>query len=232
MNDIKDYRIVINSEFTSKPIISYGLIIYARDTERWLLTRRRHSIEFLLIIKGNYRISYLAMMIKNLTHNEVAELRKALYEDGYFEKLCIKMQLDVFHSSKLIFNLNRNILIKLLDKNTNSELKWTWPKGRLNNKEQPFDCALREFSEEVECSLPQASYISSTYIQDINRTYSSWILENRYWLYVVENEFEIEQPNDNIEVSERKWCDTNECLSHIRHNGYFDEILNLVRLLK
>ncbi len=170
-------------------------------------------------------------MLKNLTQEEITHLKRCIEDLDYYKYIYYYLQgMDEFYfENKIIFKNNRLIIKNLLENSIkNKELNWTWPKGRQNfsSNEKPFECATREFKEEVEVDLPESIFISDKYFYENLTTYNSgWNIENRYWLYIIEKEFKLEQPLENIEVSERKWCQIDDCVINLKNKEYFKEVL-------
>jgi len=133
-------RLIISTPFFTKSTISYGLIVYAKNSKKWVLVQRKHSVEFLLFIKGLYRISYLPILIHCITINELEIINNCINDKEYFKHLYIDiLQLDIigFDYSCLRIKENREILHKLLSsiKINDNILSWNWPKGRLYFKQ-------------------------------------------------------------------------------------------------
>lgn len=235
------YRLIINSNFNIKPIISYGLIVYAKNTDRWVLVQRKHSVEFILYMKGWYELSYLSILLNNITLDEKYIIYNCLSKDPeyfinvYLNELYLPADdlsyalIRVYETYDIVINLINHI-------NTcNNELSWNWPKGRINNipkKENSFDCAKREFEEEVEINLPPYTYLSDNYLTENINTVCRRNIESRYWIYVIDNEITIPEIKNNHEVSNRKWATTDECFTLIKHKKFFEQVVDIVTKIK
>jgi len=233
-------RLIISTPFLTRSTISYGLIVYAKNTKRWVLIQRKHSVEFLLIIKGLYRISYLPILLLCLTLNEFNMLKKCIDDKEYFKNIHELLQLDNIGYEYACIRIEENkILFKKLLNHTkinDNILSWNWPKGRLHYKkttdfentetimETPFDCAKREFIEEVEINLPPPIYLSENYINNNIKTINGRIIESRYWVYIIENEININPPINNPEVISRDWFDTDETKLLLNNDEFFNDI--------
>lgn len=230
-------RIVLDTPFSTKSTISYGLIVYAKDTKKWALIQRKHSVEFLLLMRGLYRLTYLPLLLSSITSKESSIIQDCINngKDTFVYYFNDELELN---PKELPYALTRfsesyNIISSLLRKIniSDNKLKWTWPKGRLlitNQKETPFTCAKREFTEEVEIILPPPLFVSDTYVTETIRTVTGRIIESRYWIYVIPNEIPIFPPNNHPEVSNRMWVDTETCYELIEHNALFDKVSNIV----
>jgi len=228
------YRFVIDTPFPSKTIISYGLMVYAKNTQKWAIIQRKNSIEFLLIVRGFYRLTYLPSFISKI----VPEEGRLLYEilltsnnDSFINLFINILQLpsDELDYALLRINQSKEFILKTLNKLdlSKNKLLWTWPKGRLQIsplRESPLECAKRESIEELEIDLPDPIYISDTYITEIVSTITGKNIESRYWIYVIPYEIPISQPFSHLEVSNRIWTDIKTCESLFDNNTLLSKI--------
>lgn len=226
-------RLVIDTPFSNRSTVSYGLIVYAKDTNRWAITQRKHSIEFLLYIKGCYRLTHLPFLLCHITQTESKHILKCVSNEKEFEALYYSLGFHPlgFSYSFQRFKETKEILPELLSNLSLSEnkLQWTWPKGRLDISDLcPFDCAKREFEEEVEIFLPKPLFISSSYMIDTIKTITRRNIESRYWVYVIPNEIPMASPKNNPEVSNRLWADAEFCRSVLGNRLLFDLVKTLV----
>jgi hypothetical protein len=230
------YRLVLDVPFPNKSIISYGLVIYAKNTGRWAIIQRKHTIEFLLIIKGFFRLTYLPFFLSKIMPEESIILNTLLSNDkSYFMDFYVnKLQLpqEDFNYSLMRLNQSKKYIIKILEKLdlSKNKLSWSWPKGRLqfsSVKEIPFECAKRESIEELEIILPDPIFVSNNFLADNVKTITGKNIESRYWLYVIPHEIPVNQTTSHLEVSDRKWVDTNTCKSLINSN-IFDTFIHML----
>lgn len=234
-------RLILDTPFSTRSTISYGLIVYAKDTKRWALIQRKHSVEFLLFIRGLYRLTYLPLLLSCITKDEAAIIDRCLkggpkvFEHIFLNELELSPKdLDYalirMAESRLVVS---NLLLKLdLSENT---LKWTWPKGRLHisaDRETPFDCAKREFTEEVEITLPPPLYISDTYVSENVKTITGRNIESRYWIYIIPNEIPMTPPKSHPEVATRMWTDTETCKKLIHYGDLFKQVIDMVAFIE
>lgn len=232
-------RVIITNPFQTSNVISYGLKVFAQDTKRWVIVQSKHSVEFLLIFRGFYRKTFTKFLLSKITIEESLIIIKCLTEktDYFINKYLYELKLD---SNGLLYALVRMAesrkdilnIISDLDLSMNI-LPWNWPKGRIKIswiKESIFECAKREFFEEVEINLPAAVMISESYISEQITAITGRNFEFRYWIYVIKNEIELSPPKFNPEVINRLWVDTETCYKMIpqsvSHKKIFDESLN------
>lgn len=211
-------RIIVSSAFPAHVVTSYGLKVQAKDTGRSLVVRRKHSAEFILIVKGIFRPSYLSFLVQGLVESERETLLQLLsYSRIQYLTYCSQvLRLPDPNSDYnfVVFHEHRVLLQQLLEgaNVTKNTLRWSWPKGRLNYyaPEDEYACALREFQEEVEAYLPPALTIEEEPGFEEVRVISGEVLRSKYWKYTVAEEFKVTQPLDHLEVSERAWFTENE----------------------
>jgi ADP-ribose pyrophosphatase YjhB (NUDIX family) len=234
-------RIILDTPFFTRSTISYGLIVYARNTKNWAIIQRKHSVEFLLFIRGLYRVSYLPFLLSYITEEESKTIKKCIQGGSDVFKHIYLNELNLSDGKELEYALirmaeNNHIIVDIIDKLNFSKntLKWTWPKGRLHisnnrsDRETPFDCAKREFIEEVEINLPPPIYISDTHISENIKTLTGRIIESRYWIYIIPEEIPMFSPKNHMEVSNRMWANTEKCKILINSNYIFNEIVEIV----
>ncbi|CAH6420756.1 Hypothetical protein HVR_LOCUS1281 [uncultured virus] len=242
-------RLVLDTPFSTRSTISYGLIVFARDTQRWAIIQRKHSVEFLLFIRGLYRLTHLPLLLSCITSGEADIINRCLKGGpSVFNEIFTKeLELDPSGLKYALVRMAecRHVVINLLSKLnlSRNQLKWTWPKGRLHissNRETPFACACREFTEEVEVQLPAPLFISDTYVSESIRTITGRNIESRYWIYIIPNEIPMIPPKSHPEVSNRQWVDTETCgkmltgsyspgSPHLNtHGTLFKQIVNMI----
>lgn len=240
------HRLILDSPFTVKRTISYGLIVYSIKTNRSIMVCRKHSAELLLLIRGLYRSSHLPSLISCITTEETVIIEKCIVDGKFQQDIFIdiflnQLSLDIteltYATSRFIehFTLISSILVSLKESLTQNNLKWTWPKGRITysldrkTKESPFICALREFKEETEAILPKALYISNNYIGENIYTITGKNIESRYWIYIIEDEMNIPPLLEHEEVSDRKWIDLELCRYYIENISLFEQIYYFIK---
>ena len=241
-DNIRKYRLILDTPFSTRSTISYGLIVYAKDTSRWAIIQRKHSVEFLLFIRGLYRLTHLPLLLSCITDSEAQIIKTCLKGGPNIFKIVYLKDLELcsdgLEYAMIRMAESRNIVMNLLSKLdlSKNKLSWTWPKGRLHiasDKETPFNCAKREFTEEVEIELPPPLFISDTYIGENIRTITGRNIESRYWIYIIPNEISMTLPKSHPEVADRVWVDTETCRTMISNacihrDDLFKQIVDIV----
>lgn len=234
------HRIILDTPFICKSTISYGLIVYAKNTKKWAIVQRRHSIEFMVFIRGIYRITHLPFLLSCIMETESANIQKCLHDgpDSFTTLYLNELHLPDEGLEYALIRMaeSRNIVLNLLSKINLKEntLDWNWPKGRISysidpdTRESAFDCAIREFNEEVEINLPPPIFISDTYLTETISTITGRNIESRYWIYILSEEIPMPVTNDNFEVYDKQWVTTEKCKSMIRRDTLFSDISKIV----
>jgi hypothetical protein len=202
-------------------------MVFAKDTKKWIIVQNMHTTEFILIFKGNHRSTFTKYLLSYITVEESKILHNCLTSPP---SVFIDLYLNEYKLEKsgLLYAITRmaesrtDILnfIKKTDFSKNV-LPWSWPKGRLQNsyiKETAYECAKREFREEVEVDLPLSIFISDCCLCEQITTVTGRKIESRYWIYVIPNEIKLYPPVNNPEVSNRMWVDTDTCIKLIPHS--------------
>lgn len=209
-------RIILHNPFLSKPLVSYGLIVYCKKTQRWLLVKPRYSPEFILFVRGSYRKSDLERLIMGFTINEKELMQNIIDNPEYFVTVFYKViwgnnkdfeyawkrcvdALDhvqeILNNKSLFKNKSCNDLLdkKLLDDvqlSTKDNGLWLWPKGRLSHtNELPFHCAVREFQEETGLKIPHsAQLVSEEPLIESYHGNNGKTYETQCWVYIFADE--------------------------------------------
>lgn len=230
------YRLIVNSPFSGHTIISYGLIVYARNTDKFIIIQRKHSVEFLILIRGFYRKSYLPILLNKLTETELDKLKQFVNNPLEFIAYYLtdlKLNLKGLSYAHKRFKELLPLLPTLLSNISvsNNQLAWSFPKGRMEVsvfQETPFECAMREFIEEVEVQLPPATYISDNYLTHNIHTITGRDIQSRFWIYVVENEFPLPKIQDHDEIVDRIWVTRQECQYLLNDNDFIEYIFKII----
>ena len=110
-------------------------------------------------------------------------------------------------------------LIKESDKyDTWEEPEWGFPKGRRNNQENDFDCALREFTEETGYHSNTLTYIQNVLPFEeifLGSNYKSY--KHKYFLMYMDYETTLDMGNyQTSEVSKIEWKSYEDCIACFR----------------
>jgi predicted NUDIX family NTP pyrophosphohydrolase len=225
-------RIVL--DYTKKIITSHGLIVYSMNTKKWLLVCRKHTSEFINLMRGCYRNSYIYLLLQKITEKEKKWLIKCCKNNiFYFSKIYIREVIsnekNIKSSYKRLQN-NKDLILDFFENfvyQKQNFLLWYWPKGKIEKNENPFQCAVREFQEEVGVELPEPVYVYKEIIKENFYTIDGITIESRLWICFIEKEFEIPKFDFHIEISDRKWFSEEECFNILQGKIKFNKICEL-----
>lgn len=221
-----------------KPIISNGVIAFRsrNNTLEYLMIRRRHTLGLIDFMRGNYSVynkAYIINMMKQMTseekHNISTKPFTEVWCDLWGDTSHSSMYQNEHRSSMNKFttitngvfkdNVKYNLLSLIEESNhhtTWDEPEWGFPKGRRDNKENDFDCAVREFSEETGYTREHLNHIQNFVPVEelfIGSNYKQY--KHKYYIAYIINDTYIPQ-YEKTEVSKMEWKTYNECISSIR----------------
>lgn len=157
------HRVSLSNFHFGPPITSYGCIyryVPKDKSPHYLLIQRKDSVSYIDLIHGNYRESQLYFMLQDISLQERLRILESDY-DSLWEDLHLKLaEGESYEYGKEIFTKIRPYLEKLFEEVPPTDLlnrnMWLFPKGKINwteeesrKPESPFECALREFTEET-----------------------------------------------------------------------------------
>jgi len=224
------------------PITSFGVIAFRKNPEdndyEYLMIRRRDTLGYIDFMRGKYTLSnsrYIINMMKQMTVEEKQRLRTSHFSDlwknlwgekniynQYNTEEVISMEKYNALKSGIMMKNDFYTLDKLIDESMQyqqwDEPEWGFPKGRRNNQEKDYDCAIREFSEETGYSpfilknvhniLPFEEIFSGS-------NYKSY--KHKYYLMNIAYSDSLHRPPfEKTEVSDIGWKKLDQCISCIR----------------
>lgn len=165
INRNKKERVIffMMKEDNSKKIIqkhSYGVLLFTGDSlnRKYLIVQNRDSESFIYFFLAwnieRWNEHYLMKVIRGFSRDELNRLLYYPFEMIYTD-LYVNHVKGTFmrQYNRALFNYqyfhSRKDWIKLCQAITTTEIKWGFSKGRLENGEDPYQCALRELHEEV-----------------------------------------------------------------------------------
>jgi 8-oxo-dGTP pyrophosphatase MutT (NUDIX family) len=220
------------------PITSYGIIVFTSSSEglQFLMIRRKDSFGYIDFIRGKYSTNNLTQLNTIIDEMSLEEKKRILtlpfdvlwsemwgesnmqYKN---EEYSSKKKFDSIREG-LLFN-NKIITLKEIvemSKTKWKETEWEFPKGRRNQKEKDFDCALREFEEETGIPKTDIKIIENVlpfeeiFIGSNHKSY-----KHKYFLAFIEKSNDMDFNLDNFqktEVSKLEWKTIDKCLESIR----------------
>lgn len=223
------------------PITSIGMIAFRYNRENnleYLLIRRRETLGYIDFIRGKYQIqnkSYIANMIRQMTVEEKSRLINSdfptlwssLWGDGHVnnkyktEEMISRDKFEMLKGGIVtkdeVFSI-KSIIDEIDKSETWIEPEWGFPKGRRNNQEKDFDCAVREFCEESGYSYETLKHIQNVAPFEETFTGSNYTsYKHKYFLTYMNFEDTVNVDNyQRSEVSKMEWAPIERCLEMIR----------------
>jgi len=207
------------------PITSIGIVAFRFHPEKkrieYLLIRRKDTLGYIDFLRGKFPLNqkeYILNMMKQMTVEEKNKLR---------HKYEMKIQPPPGFNTKTYVNSNGYDILSLLTESDKkdrwAEPEWGFPKGRRNNQENDYDCALREFTEETGYDSSKLKNIRNVIpFEEIftGSNYKSY--RHKYYLMYMDYTDSIESNAhfQKSEVSSMDWKPIEECLSCIRYYNY------------
>lgn len=216
--------LISNSPFSHNTPTSFGLIVYAIDTQRWFLVRRRHSASLIILLWGCYQQANIPDIIASLANNEVPMVIDAMTSKYKYAAVLFDVHHDL-NTKNIDYGYARlqesqDIINKCLEKRDKDQViltDWFWAKG--HRKQYPveghIEAAMREFKEESGIKDITCPYtICFDPIKFLSRGITGRYHQCVLWVCVFKNEIPAPEPDDEeIEVSERKWMTYEEAMS-------------------
>lgn len=204
-------RRIISSPFDNYCIRSYGIILYCINTKKWLMVKRKDSVEYVLLMKGRYEKSEILMLMRGLTKDEIFKVKIMLDDPKYFVtesmRTCEKYKNYSYQTFQDSIKLIRKAIEKLEQSNYNfHQLNWEWPKGMINKGENEFSCAQRELEEETGISLDNNDTSDIIRLSPQRHCYVNKTIEVTFWFVTIHDEIPMTPPSSSdLEVSDRRW---------------------------
>ena len=163
-----------------EPITSYGLIVFTPcyinkiQTYKVLIYHRRDTFEYIDFLRGGwYANNQLHQLFSAMSMDERKNIREytfpELWDDLWVEHDC-KIYKDGYIKAKKKYDAVRSLIPSILDETVSDIISppWGFPKGKRNNiRENPIDCAIREFKEETHIQINKNHLITETpYIEN------------------------------------------------------------------
>lgn len=215
--------------FEMKGTNSYGMICYAKDSGKWLMVQRRHSIGLICLIKSFYKCVDIPEHVREMTEVERDGILRSLssYEEFYnlVNETLVRgasggsAKKESYTSAawtRLVEN--KDIILRSLEKykDVKSELAWDWPKGQqerlASGLEDPKNTAMRELIEETGIGVIKDAYtiseefMTQSFITNMGYRYTSY-----FWVCILPNTIPLpEVAPKNKEVNNCSWLTTKE----------------------
>ena len=224
------------------PITSIGLIAYRYNEKRaieYLMIRRKETLGYIDFMRGKYSVhnkEYIMNMLKQMTVTEKEQLMTSdfdtlwagIWGNGYMnnkyktEEMLSRDKFNALVSGILIKNDFFTLKSVVEDSNKLSESwlepEWGFPKGRRNNQEKDFDCAIREFCEETGYSCDRLKHLQNVAPFEETFTGSNYMsYKHKYFLTFMNRSDTLNLDNfQKSEVSKMVWTNFENCIKMMR----------------
>lgn len=139
---------------------SYGVLLFTGkgDNRKYLIVQNRDSESFIYFFLAwnieRWNEHYLLKVVKGFSRDELNRLMHypfdLIYTDLYVNHIKGTYQRQY---NRAMFNYNyfhsRKDWVSICQNVPTLEIKWGFSKGRIENGEHPYECAIRELQEEV-----------------------------------------------------------------------------------
>jgi ADP-ribose pyrophosphatase YjhB (NUDIX family) len=223
------------------PITSIGIVAFRinNNIPEFLMIRRKDTLGHVDFMRGKYTLhnkGYILNMLNQMTRDEKEKIKvlefKELWNNvwgGGDISLQYKneenVSRDKFNALKngVYFNNELCTLEDLVDESNSlyvwEEPEWGFPKGRRNNRESDYDCAIREFTEETGYNSSILKNLQNIIPYEEIFTGSNYkSYKHKYFLMFTEHINTLTTCNfEKSEVSKMEWKSYDACLLSIRH---------------
>ena len=235
------------------PITSIGIVAFRLkdNIPEYLMIRRKDTLGYVDFMRGKYSLSnkeYILNLLNHMTVEEKANLKilsfielwKNVWGEGdisaqYKNEETVSYDKFTQLQNGVWFNSKKCTLIDMIDESSTKsnweESEWGFPKGRRNNRETDYDCALREFKEETGYKIDNLTNIQNIIPYEEIFTGSNYkSYKHKYFLMHMDYKVSLNQGQfEKSEVSKMEWNTYDQGISIIRdYNIERKRILNKI----
>lgn len=210
------------------PVLSCGIILIESPSlplvpglTRLLMIRRKDSMSFAEFMRGKYDVDdtdYVSRLIGNMTIEEQKMIANESFETTWRTMWGDDHLSGDYASSQQKFNAIDRAGIVKNNPSAYNEPEWGFPKGRRNNQEKDYNCAIREFCEETGYAFNNLNNIQNVLPFEENFTGSNYkSYKHKYFLMYMNYKDTLDASNfQKSEVSKMEWKTIDECIECIR----------------
>lgn len=238
-DNIFNFPFLLTFSDTVRSIRSYGCIMRCTNG-KYLCVKRKHTVDYISLILGLFKIYHLPIIIKGIIQEE----RNKLMSCNNLFELWKDIRIDINDNNKLryksavyIFNIIKphlKSIFNLIPVDPDAEKNlWIFPKGRRNRDpsnsrmmEKCFDCACREFNEETYGISTENALIFHRVYNECFTATNGEIYNTIY--YVLSVDIERKSVNDDISYDSNNIESVEEFK---REDGIVDELDDLNKFL-
>jgi 8-oxo-dGTP pyrophosphatase MutT (NUDIX family) len=210
------------------PIVSYGIIVYDKTRNKYLMICRSKSFGYIDFLYGNYSlhdIDQIKILVDEMSNEEKEKILNCdftlLFNELNYKKTIDEKSKKKFNILKSGFVINNELITlqKIIENSSTSweTPEWEFPKGRKNYHEKIIECAIREFTEETGYESTDIKIIDNVLpFEEIFIGSNIKVYKHKYYLaLLVGNEIPL---NDfqRSEISAIEWKTFDECIESIR----------------
>ena len=211
------------------PITSYGIILYDKMSENYLMICRSKSFGYIDFLYGNYSlydINQIKILIDEMSIQEKENLLtcdfNCLFNDLKHKKFIDEKSKKKFNLLKAGIDINNELITlqKLIEESTTrwKSPEWEFPKGRKNYQEKILECAIREFTEETGYDSNDIKIIDNVLpFEEIFIGSNTKVYKHKYYLALLTGDKTPKNQFQYSEISAIKWNSFDECLNSIRY---------------
>ena len=138
--------------------MSYGVFLFAPETETFLVMQNRDSQAFMFFFMirdiETWSVDKLYRLLEECTHDEVQRLLYFSFHEVYYDMYLKHDPVKYQRQERLAFTNyryfhSREDLKAMARRVRGTSIPWEFPKGRPEPGEQPLESALRELEEET-----------------------------------------------------------------------------------
>ena len=165
INGSQGVRCLNNSEL--------NMFSFNKNKIQFLLIQRKHTLGYMEFIRGRYLINnvdHIVFLFQQMTIKEIDNINKMTFDE---------LWLDLWGTNKVMndYTISQNNFNLLKTGNSSDYLplsfyvenvkplwdspEWGFPKGRKNNLENDYECAIREFEEETGLNNKQYNILNN-----------------------------------------------------------------------
>lgn len=215
--------------------LSCGIICF--DGDSVLLCKRRDTYEYQIIVYGRYQQHNLPTLVSYLSKSEQKRLVSYSFEDIWDDIWVNKTHdnyVKDFNYAKSRFEANFELLKSLLasiPSRYHKKYKWSFPKGKPNDKEKFINCALREFQEETRIGRRHIHSVMENPLDIIYKGTDDKWYRSIFWIYHLSHKLgrgvyplrinsKIRPQTHSEEIQKLKWVKISEIGNYLPPNVY------------
>jgi 8-oxo-dGTP pyrophosphatase MutT (NUDIX family) len=232
------------------PITSIGIVVFRikDNNPEYLMIRRKDTLGYVDFMRGKYSLSNKEYMLNHMTNEEKQNLKmlsflklwKSVWGHGdistqYKNEETVSYDKFTQLQNGIWFKDKNYTLADLIDESSQKsnweESEWGFPKGRRNNRETDYDCALREFKEETGYKIDTLTNIQNIIPYEEIFTGSNYkSYKHKYFLMHMDYNVSLKKGQfEKSEVSKMEWVTYEQGISIIRdYNIERKRILNKI----